>query len=43
MLIAIVIIAIPILVVFVLAALVFGLWWMWRRERANRRAIERSE
>lgn len=36
-------IAIPILVVFVVAAIIFGMWWLWHRERVKRRETERSE
>ncbi|MBN1629706.1 MAG: DUF4126 domain-containing protein [Thermoleophilia bacterium] len=36
-------IALPILVVFVVAALLFGMWWLWHRERIRRRRAERTE
>lgn len=36
-------IAVPILVVFVLALLLFGMWWLWRRERVRRREDGWSE
>jgi hypothetical protein len=36
-------IAIPILVVFVVAVLLFGMWWLWRRERVKRRETESAE
>jgi len=36
-------IAIPILVVFVVAVILFGMWWLWRRERLKRRHTEQME
>ena len=33
-------IALPILVVFVVAILLFGMWWLWHRERVRRRKAE---
>jgi len=40
---SVVAIALPILVVFVVAFLIFGMWWLWHRERVRRRETERSE
>ena len=36
-------IAVPILAVFVVAVLLFGMWWLWRHERMKRRKTERTE
>jgi membrane protein implicated in regulation of membrane protease activity len=36
-------IAIPILVIFILAGLLYVLWWMWRRRRRKRREATEKE